>query len=89
MKASEPIVAYNTPELQRLKDSLIATIDASTDVSKLEQCWALFHAEELPCMYSEEEFDWLIEAAENEGYATQKEVNTLFVIALRATRMKQ
>ena len=82
MKASEPIVAYNTPELQHLKDSL-------TDVSKLEQCWALFHAEELPCMYSEEEFDRLIEAAESEGYATQEEVNTLFVIALRATRMKQ
>ena len=89
MKASEPIVAYNTPELQHLKDSLIATIDASTDVSKLEQCWALFHAEELPCIYSEEEFDRLIEAAESEGYATQEEVNTLFVVALRATRMKQ
>ena len=61
MKASEPIVAYNTPELQRLKDSLIATIDASTDESKLEQCWALFHGEEFPCVYSEEEFDRLIE----------------------------
>ena len=78
MKVSEPSVAYNTSELQGLKNRLIASIGASTDVNKLEQCWDLLHSEDIPCRYTEEELDRLLEAAEREGFASQEAVDEMF-----------
>ena len=56
MKASEPIAAYNTPYLQGLKNRLIASIDASKDEKALERCLELLHANDMPCVYTDEEF---------------------------------
>ena len=78
MKVSEPAPVYGSSDLQGLKNRLIATIDASTDERKLEQCWELLQGSDMPCVYTDEELDRLIKFAEIEGFASQEEVDEMF-----------
>lgn len=56
MKVSELAVAYNTSYLQGLKNRLIVSIGSTTDEGKLQECLELLYADEIPCIYSDEEF---------------------------------
>lgn len=78
MKVSEPSVAYNTPYLQGLKNRLIASIDSTTDERKLQECLELLHADEMPGVYSDEEFAEELRLSELGGNATKAEVNAFF-----------
>ena len=78
MKVSEPAVAYNTPSLQGLKSRLIASIDATTDEEKLQECLELLHEDTMPCCFTEEELDEEIRLSEASGYITQEEALTKF-----------
>ena len=78
MKVSEPIATYNTPELQRLKNRLIGLIDQTNDERKLQDCLNFLQAKPMPCMFTEEELDQVIESAEKEGLASQDEVDKMF-----------
>ena len=78
MKVSEPAVAYNTPYLQELKSRLIASIDATTDEEKLQECLELLHEDTMPCCFTEEELDEEIRLSEASGYITQEEALTKF-----------
>ena len=70
MKVSEPAVAYNTPYLQSLKNRIIASLDTTTDERKLQECLALLHADEMPGIYSDEEFAEELRLSESGGNAT-------------------
>ena len=37
-EASEPLVAYNTPNLQGLKNRIIESLDTAVDEEKLQRC---------------------------------------------------
>ena len=74
MKVSEPAVAYNTPYLQSLKNRIIASLDTTTDERKLQECLALLHADEMPGIYSDEEFAEELRLSESGGNATKAEV---------------
>lgn len=78
MKVSEPTTAYNTPYLQGLKNRLIATIDATNDEQKLQECLDLLHANEMPCMFTDEEFEEELRLSEASGTATDEEVKAMF-----------
>ena len=78
MKASEPIAAYNTPYLQGLKNRLIASIDASKDEKALERCLELLHANDMPCVYTDEEFAEELRLSEESGIASDQEVEEMF-----------
>jgi hypothetical protein len=78
MKVSEPAVAYNTPYLQGLKNRLIASIDTTTDEEKLKQCLELLYADEMPGIYTDEEFAEEIRLSETNGNATKQDVNAFF-----------
>ena len=38
-EASEPLVAYNTPNLQGLKNRIIESLDTAVDEEKLQRCF--------------------------------------------------
>lgn len=78
MKVSEPAVAYNTSYLQGLKNRLIASIDSTTDERKLQECLELLRADEMPGIYSDEEFAEELRLSELSGNATKAEVNAFF-----------
>lgn len=78
MKVSEPAVNYNTPELQSLKNRLIATIDASNDLHKLEQCWEVLHAGDMPCVFTDKEFEEELRLSEDSGVASDEEVKAMY-----------
>ena len=78
MNVSEPAVAYNTPYLQGLKNRLISSIDTTTDEDKLQQCLELFHADSMPCRFTEEELDEEIRLSEASGYISQEEALAKF-----------
>ena len=73
MKVSEPVATYNTPELQSLKNRLIATIDASSDMHKLEQCWEVLHADDMPCVFTDEEFEEELRLSEESGIVSHED----------------
>ena len=78
MKVSEPAVAYNTPYLQGLKNRLIASIDATTDEEKLQECLELLHEDAMPCVFTDEEFRHELEESEAGGNASNEEVKAMF-----------
>jgi len=77
-KVSEPVAAYNTPYLQGLKNRIIASVDATTDAEKLQRCLELLHEDEMPGVYSDEEFAEELRLSELGGDATKAEVNAFF-----------
>ncbi|MDE7073462.1 MAG: hypothetical protein K2O69_00175 [Odoribacter sp.] len=78
MKVSEPAVGYNSSSLQGLRERLIASIGKTTDESKLEQCMEVLHREEMPGIYTDEEFAEELRLSETGGNATEEEVNAFF-----------
>ena len=80
MKVSEPEVAYNTTYIQGLKNRLIASIDASTDEGILEQCLQLLESseKEMPCVFTDEEFEEELRLSEESGYATEEDLKRVF-----------
>lgn len=78
MKVSEPAIAYNTHSLQSLKNRLIASIDATTDEDKLQECLELLHEDTMPCCFTDEEFDEVIRRSEASGNASEEDVRSFF-----------
>lgn len=61
--------------LQSLKNRIIASLDTTTDERKLRECLVLLHADEMPGIYSDEEFAEELRLSESGGNATKAEVN--------------
>lgn len=79
-KAEEPSAAYGaSPFLQGLKKRLKASVDAATDEEKLERCLELLHADEMPCVFTDEEFAEELRLSEESGIASEGEVEAFFV----------
>ena len=78
MKVSEPATAYNTPYLQGLKSRLIASIDATNDEQKLQECLDLLQADEISCMFTDEEFEEELRLSEASGTISHEEVKAMF-----------
>ena len=49
-EASEPLVAYNTSNLQGLKNRIIESLDTAVDEEKLQRCLELLSEDEMPCV---------------------------------------
>ncbi len=77
---SEPVVAYNTPYLQGLKNRIIASLDTTTDEEKLQRCLELLNEDEMqrPGIYTDEEFDEVIRHSEASGNASEENVKAFF-----------
>lgn len=78
MKVSEPAAIYNASHLQSMKDRLINLINGIDDERKLQRCLELLGARPMPCRFTEDELDVVIESAEREGFASQEEVDNMF-----------
>ena len=76
-EASEPLVAYNTPNLQGLKNRIIESLDTAVDEEKLQRCLELLNEDEMPCRFTEEELDEEIRLSEA-SFATDEEVAAMF-----------
>ena len=77
-EASEPLVAYNTSNLQGLKNRIIESLDTAVDEEKLQRCLELLSVDEMPCRFTEEELDEEIRLSEASGFATDEEVAAMF-----------
>ena len=80
MKVTEPTATYNTTYIQGLKNRLIASIDASTDEGVLERCLQLLESSEreMPCVFTDEEFEEEVRLSEESGYATEEDLKRVF-----------
>ena len=68
------MVAYNTSNLQGLKNRIIESLDEE----KLQRCLELLSEDEMPCRFTEEELDEEIRLSEASGFATDEEVAAMF-----------
>ena len=83
MKVSEPTPAYGASSLQGLKNRLIATIDASTDERKLERCWEVLHGDDMPCVFTDEEFAKELRLSEASVFLSDEEVKAMYAKWIR------
>ncbi len=80
MKVEEPIIAYNTQSMQRLKNRLIKAVDCSCDEERLYQCLELLESSHspIPCVFTEEEFDEEIRISEAGGCASDEDIASVY-----------
>lgn len=78
MKVSEPVIAYNTSDLQGLKKRLISVIENINDKETLQECLDILYEREMPGIYTDEEFAEELFLSESGGNATKAEVNAFF-----------
>lgn len=78
MKVSEPAAAYGLSTLNILKSRLKSTIDAVNDESKLQACFELLYADQMPGIYTDEEFAEELRLSETGGNATEEEINEMY-----------
>jgi len=78
MKVSEPTANYGVSNIQGLKNRIIASIDKTDDEGKLQECLEVLTGNDIPCVYSDEEFENILMEAEASGYASEEEVKAMF-----------
>ena len=78
MKVSEPTANYGVSNKQRLKNRIIASIDKTDDEGKLQECLEVLTGNDIPCVYSDEEFENILMEAEASGYTSEEEVKAMF-----------
>lgn len=80
MKVTEPAAAYpsDSSHLRGLKSRLMASIDVSEDVDKLERCLEVMGDNAMLCTYTDEEFSKVLIDSEASGNASEEEVQVFF-----------
>jgi hypothetical protein len=73
MKVEEPAVAYNTSGVQGLKDRIIQSLSVTSDIRKLSDCLDILQSEDMPGIYTDEEFKEELRLSEASGYVTHEE----------------
>lgn len=78
MKVSEPLTTYGSHDatnLESMRQSLIASIQSTTDEKKLAECLSVFHP--MPCVFSDDEMQEELRQAEESGVITDAEMQEL------------
>ena len=78
--AAEPAAAYGyTPNyVQALRNRIVDAVNETDDEERLMECMELLHADTMPCVYTDEEFEKVLEESEKSGYVTHEEALRYF-----------
>lgn len=74
MKAAGTKATYSEQALNALRSSLKERIDQEQDAGKLVQCMEWLDERDMPCQFTEEEFDDEVKLSEASGFMSHEEV---------------
>lgn len=77
---AEPAVAYGTSinSVQTLRDRIVDAVNQTDDKSRLTECLETLCATAMPCVYTDEEFELLLQKALKGPFVSSDEVEKIF-----------
>ena len=80
LMASEPAAAYgySPSHVQALRNRIVDAVNETDDEERLMECLEMLHASTMPCVYTDEEFEKVLEESEKSGYVTHEEALRYF-----------
>lgn len=78
--AAEPVAAYgySPNHVQALRDRIIEAINETDDEERLMECMEILHADTMPCVYTDEEFEEELRLSEASGTISHEEALKYF-----------
>lgn len=78
--AAEPVAAYgySPNHVQALRDRIIDAINETDDEERLMECMEILHADTMPCVYTDEEFEEELRLSEASGTISHEEALKYF-----------
>lgn len=78
---AEPIAAYGcvASNVQTLRSRIVDAVNRTEDEDRLMECMEMLYADTMPCVYTDEEFEKVLEESEKSGTITHEEVLKYFI----------
>ena len=78
--AAEPVAAYgySPNHVQALRDRITDAINETDDEERLMECMEILHADTMPCVYTDEEFEEELRLSEASGTISHEEALKYF-----------
>ena len=77
--AAEPVAAYgySPNHVQALRDRIIDAINETDDEERLMECVEILHADTMPCVYTDEEFEKIVRRALTDSWMENEDVERI------------
>ena len=78
--AAEPVAAYgySPNHVQALRNRIIDAINETDDEERLMECMEILHADTMPCVYTDEEFEKIVRRALTDSWMENEDVERIF-----------
>ena len=78
--AAEPVAAYgyNPNHVQTLRNRIVDAVNETDDEERLMECVEILHADTMPCVYTDEEFEEELRLSEASGTISHEEALKYF-----------
>ena len=78
--AAEPVVVYETPisHMQALRNRIVEAVNRTNDEMRLVECLETLCTDKQPCVYTDEEFEMLLQKALKGPFVSNDEVEKDF-----------
>lgn len=78
--AAEPVAAYgySPNHVQALRDRIVDAVNETDDEERLMECMEILHADTMPCVYTDEEFEEELRLSEGSGTISHEEALKYF-----------
>lgn len=78
--AAEPVAAYgySPNHVQALRNRIIDAINETDDEERLMECMEILHADTMPCVYTDEEFEKIVKQALTDSWMENEDVERIF-----------
>ena len=74
--AEEPVAAYG--RMEALRSRIVKAVNEMDDEDRLMECLQVLHVDTMPCVYTDEEFEKVLEESERRGYVTHEDALRYF-----------
>lgn len=78
--AAEPVAAYSyaPSSVQALRNRIVDAVNETDDEERLMECMELLHADTMPCVYTDEEFEKIVRRALTDSWMENEDVERIF-----------
>lgn len=78
--AAEPVAAYgySPNHVQALRNRIVDAVNETDDEERLMECMEILHADTMPCVYTDEEFEKIVRRALTDSWMENEDVERIF-----------
>ena len=78
--AAEPVAAYgySPNHVQALRNRIVDAVNETDVEERLMECMEILHADTMPCVYTDEEFEKIVRRALTDSWMENEDVERIF-----------